>query len=321
MNISNLQFLLTAMEAIGQQHRITMSFLRQACMDIQAAGLEDLIRIPKFGVQSDTTGNPVALGTCPYNIPLFARSRVSKRYGIQPPLPGRLPLNNPIGRRVPTSKPTTLNNARGWSVDGPSAQGAHVQREVGGNAHKRKRGNLSPSLASSELIGGSVRLVEEILSSDTTTPCLSSSSGGRAGRNVTDRCSLPYRHGSSTSASSPAVNNKTSTPMTSGSGFSPMGGGVMLTDEAAAGGADLFGAASAAARASRTAAVVDTSVFQGLDGWDVAGDGRIGDSSAVFAQVTEAMLSDDSWMILNEGEVSNGSWGEGGGGGGGAGVG
>ncbi|KAI0166113.1 hypothetical protein GGR57DRAFT_9516 [Xylariaceae sp. FL1272] len=40
-----------------------------------------------------------------HTIPLLARSRITRHSGAQPPLPGRLPLGNPIGNIIPDEPP------------------------------------------------------------------------------------------------------------------------------------------------------------------------------------------------------------------------
>lgn len=97
----NLEFLLLAMEALGKQHVITRSFLGQAIDDVHCAGLGSRVRLPKVRpVRPDMPNNDDGRtpAPCGSNIPIFARSRISKHNKIMPPLPGRLPLNNPIGR-------------------------------------------------------------------------------------------------------------------------------------------------------------------------------------------------------------------------------
>lgn len=89
--------------------------------------------------------------------------------------------------------------------------------------------------------------------------------------------------------------------------------------------AGTFGAMAAAA--SQDNAAVDLNdIFQGLDSWDVTGDGGQ-DAAALYAQVTEAMQGggfvassdNDGWMLLSEAGVPDSTWdtGQGRGGGGG----
>uniref|UniRef100_L2G9U7 Binuclear zinc transcription factor n=1 Tax=Colletotrichum fructicola (strain Nara gc5) TaxID=1213859 RepID=L2G9U7_COLFN len=90
-DLQNLKFIVQAMEGIGRRHLITQAFLQQVFMDIQRNGLSGIIDVPSLNNYKNTFG-----WTCS-NIPLLARSSISKHTEIQPPLPGRLPLGNPKG--------------------------------------------------------------------------------------------------------------------------------------------------------------------------------------------------------------------------------
>ncbi|OLN87976.1 putative transcriptional regulatory protein C1683.13c-like protein 1 [Colletotrichum chlorophyti] len=89
--LQNLKFIINAMEAIGRKHTITKSFLQQIFMDIERNGLSGVIDIPNL------TGYKNLFGWTSSNIPLLARSSISRHTEIQSPLPGRLPLGNPKG--------------------------------------------------------------------------------------------------------------------------------------------------------------------------------------------------------------------------------
>ncbi|KAJ0341839.1 hypothetical protein COL922a_001933 [Colletotrichum nupharicola] len=90
-DLQNLKFIVQAMEGIGRRHLVTQAFLQQVFMDIQRNGLSGIIDVPSLNNYKNTFG-----WTCS-NIPLLARSSISKHTEIQPPLPGRLPLGNPKG--------------------------------------------------------------------------------------------------------------------------------------------------------------------------------------------------------------------------------
>ncbi|KAL0930949.1 binuclear zinc transcription factor [Colletotrichum truncatum] len=90
-DLQNLKFIIQAMEGIGRRHLITQAFLQQIYMDIQRNGLSGIIDVPNLNNYKNTFG-----WTCS-NIPLLARSSISKHTEVQPPLPGRLPLGNPRG--------------------------------------------------------------------------------------------------------------------------------------------------------------------------------------------------------------------------------
>ncbi|EFQ25024.1 hypothetical protein CGRA01v4_06675 [Colletotrichum graminicola] len=90
-DLQNLKFIITAMEAIGRKHIITKAFLQQIFMDIERNGLAGIIDLPGLSNYKNQFGWTYS------NIPLLARSSISKHTEIQPPLPGRLPLGNPKG--------------------------------------------------------------------------------------------------------------------------------------------------------------------------------------------------------------------------------
>lgn len=90
-DLQNLKFLIQAMEGIGRKHLITQAFLQQVFMDVHRNGLSSVIDLPNLDHYKSTFGWTYS------NIPLLARSSVSKHTEIQPPLPGRLPLGNPKG--------------------------------------------------------------------------------------------------------------------------------------------------------------------------------------------------------------------------------
>ncbi|KAK6208046.1 binuclear zinc transcription factor [Colletotrichum tabaci] len=91
MDLQSLKFIISAMEAIGRKHIITQAFLQQIFMDVERNGLSDIIDLPSLTSYKNLFG-----WTCS-NIPLLARSSISKHTEIQSPLPGRLPLGNPKG--------------------------------------------------------------------------------------------------------------------------------------------------------------------------------------------------------------------------------
>lgn len=93
MQVGNLDFLLTAMEAIAREHAITAGFLRQVILDIQRNDIANVIRLSRFDALSAKFGTIL-----PNSIPMLARSHVSRHSECAPPLPGRLPLGKPVGR-------------------------------------------------------------------------------------------------------------------------------------------------------------------------------------------------------------------------------
>jgi hypothetical protein len=95
--MSNLELIINAMEAIGRIHMVTCAFLQQACLDIDNNGLSSIIKIPALYQYRNLFGGPAS------NIPLLARSPISKHTQMSSPLPGRLPLGNPLGHLRPTN--------------------------------------------------------------------------------------------------------------------------------------------------------------------------------------------------------------------------
>lgn len=96
IDVSNLEIIINAMEAIGRVHMVTTAFLQQACLDIERNGLTSSLKLPSLSKYRNLFGGPAS------SIPLLARSSVSKHTEMSPPLPGRLPLGMPKGYRRPT---------------------------------------------------------------------------------------------------------------------------------------------------------------------------------------------------------------------------
>lgn len=98
MDVSNLEAVINAMQAIGRTHQITNAFLQQAYHDIERNGLSSRIRFPTLSNYRNYFGDTHS------SIPLLARTHVSGHRNVAPVLPGKLPLDNPIGS-VPPSGP------------------------------------------------------------------------------------------------------------------------------------------------------------------------------------------------------------------------
>lgn len=94
VDVSSLQIIVHSMEAIGRTHQITKALLQQACHDIERNSLGSKIRFPALARYRDSTLQEFA------SIPLLARNSVSRHAKIMPVLPGRLPLENPVGVRA-----------------------------------------------------------------------------------------------------------------------------------------------------------------------------------------------------------------------------
>ncbi|KAJ8128241.1 hypothetical protein O1611_g5396 [Lasiodiplodia mahajangana] len=105
-NVGNLDFILSAMEAVGRTHSITRSFLRQALLDIERNGVQDIVQLPRVTRLSRHLNNAIS-----HNVPLLARTRMSRHSEAQPPLPG-LPVGRTRSRGVPVSStPSWVNPA------------------------------------------------------------------------------------------------------------------------------------------------------------------------------------------------------------------
>lgn len=94
-DMSNLELIINAMEAMGRIHMITCAFLQQACLDIENNGLSSRIKLPILYRYRNLFGGPAS------SIPLLARSPISKHTQLSSPLPGRLPLDKPVGHLRP----------------------------------------------------------------------------------------------------------------------------------------------------------------------------------------------------------------------------
>lgn len=320
---ANLEFLLVAMNAIGKQHVITKSFLTQAIVDLQRAGLLGLVRIPRIEMPETTK----IVTACGNNIPLFARSRLSRIADIQPPLPGRLPLSNPANVQ---NMEQQIRQVLQWDLALPP------ERRDGqdtGNANKRKRIAISPEPTSARQdftpsLWFQPTQAAEVTPSDTTRGSSLSSGSAEdkspagAGSAAAAQFRLPHRSGGGSSAgSSPsAAANSASTPTTQpSSGVSPgtTGTGAGQSQRVCTATAAAMMPGSGATQQEMVDAFaqqqqqqqqeqVDMNFFQGMSAWDAAGD-----SSILFSQVAAAMqqeggvgfgaaLDDDSWMMIGD---------------------
>ncbi|KAH7041074.1 uncharacterized protein B0I36DRAFT_19008 [Microdochium trichocladiopsis] len=149
--VGNLDFLLAAMEAISREHAITGGFLRQAVLDIQRNDVANIIRLSRVDTLSRKFGQ-----IQPNSIPLVARSHVSRHTEGAPPLPGRLPLGNPVGRistRNMCEDNETVPISHGFVpvVDNSSSQTSRQDRNGGpagcSDSVSLKRRRMSPSTA------------------------------------------------------------------------------------------------------------------------------------------------------------------------------
>ncbi|TFA98784.1 hypothetical protein CCMA1212_009320 [Trichoderma ghanense] len=162
-DMSNLELIINVMEAISRIHMITSAFLQQACLDIDKNGLSGIIKLPNLYQYRDLFGGPAS------SIPLMARSPISKHTQMSSPLPGRLPLDKPLGhlrpmnirmtKSVPLLTGVTAAMSRLDITDcfRPSmgAISRNLEPRSTENRHKRKR-QLSTAQLSTHISGESV---------------------------------------------------------------------------------------------------------------------------------------------------------------------
>ncbi|KAI1353101.1 hypothetical protein F5Y01DRAFT_323583 [Xylaria sp. FL0043] len=144
----NLDFLLSAMEAIGRTHSVTRSFLRQALLDIELNGIQDIVQLPRVSRLSRNLSTVVT-----HNVPLLARTRMSRHSEAQPPLP-----NLPIGKATPRN-PSPAPASWTRLAQNSAASTAGVGSDI--HANKRQRtgtptSNPSPYTDSSASNGSSL---------------------------------------------------------------------------------------------------------------------------------------------------------------------
>lgn len=341
---SNLQFLVHAMEAIGRVHAITQSFLRQVLRDLRRVGLDGVVRSTTLARRSAADeaaadeSDRAGTAACGHNIPLFARSRHSKRAGILPPLPGRLPLANPVGRPPRVATVATGANLDRWA--GGDGDGDDGNGGGGGASNKRRRVAQSPSglnnsvstqpLPDSAPYGPmqwfSPGLVEEVSSSsdnnnnsNTTPPsagCGGASSSSTCGtaadyanninNNDTNRFRLPHRGGG---GGCPSSSSATATPTPTTSNSSPSAANNSHSGSTPAeGGPVVLTTADGPGGAD-----MDLGLFQGLNSWGdtiaataaavAGGDGQQqqqdpSTAAALYAQMADGGILDDDSWMM-----------------------
>ncbi|KAI1378343.1 hypothetical protein F4677DRAFT_443557 [Hypoxylon crocopeplum] len=147
-HVDNLDFIIGVMEALGRDHAITRAFLRQVVVDIERNGIQDIARLPRLDGLGNEFKNQVS-----QNIPLLARSKISRHSKVQPPLPGLLPLGKPVGKVMNTDLHHNGCHYGTWTSETPQLMplARDVRPVEVAGTHKRKR--VSPSRATSTLDG------------------------------------------------------------------------------------------------------------------------------------------------------------------------
>ena len=171
-HITNLEFITSAMEAIGRNHVITRAFLRQVLLDMEHNDVRYAEGIPRLDRLAEELGAQMS-----NNIPLLARSRVSRHTGVQPPLPGRLPLGKPVGKIIGTGERQnflgewSFPGMRSSTFSGPTETATSNKRRR--TSHSTTEGYNVTTSGNSELLWGTT-IQDPILL--TTPPSLSSAS-------------------------------------------------------------------------------------------------------------------------------------------------
>ncbi|KAF3021597.1 hypothetical protein E8E14_013711 [Neopestalotiopsis sp. 37M] len=130
--IDNLDFIISAMDAIGREHVITRAFLKQLLLDIDRNNITQITRVPKL----DNLPEIIAIGN--HNIPLLTRSQFSSHSKMQPPLPGRLPLGNPQGN-LNAYKMSDCGIGFGYKINDNNQATNNTSAADETTANKRKR--------------------------------------------------------------------------------------------------------------------------------------------------------------------------------------
>ncbi|KAI0597688.1 fungal-specific transcription factor domain-containing protein [Biscogniauxia sp. FL1348] len=175
VNVDNLDFILSAMEAIGREHTITRAFLRQVILDIEHTKIENIVRLPRIARLSRDFVNNIS-----HNIPLLARSRIAQHSGLQPSLPGRLPLGNPIGKVMPTD---TICQDMSWTK--VTKGNEHSTGSEASNNTRSKRRRTGPSIMDSGLQNQGARWVTNGLQDFMSPPSPPSTSSYQDGTHTT----------------------------------------------------------------------------------------------------------------------------------------
>ncbi|KAI0887468.1 uncharacterized protein GGS22DRAFT_157229 [Annulohypoxylon maeteangense] len=209
-HLDNLDFIISAMEALGRTHYITRAFLRQVVVDIERNGIKDIVKLSTLDNLNDEFKVQVS-----HNIPLLARSSVSRHSQVQPPLPGRLPLGNPVGKPLndcdnPGEYGTWTSEIRIYgniAREPPSAEAT-----TSGSKNKRRRVSPSPETGaandSSDSHGTATNPSAHSSPANMTAPTHTRLCGGGYATNPQTEVNLPHRTGSP----QVAATTKTSTP-------------------------------------------------------------------------------------------------------------
>ncbi|EAQ91414.1 hypothetical protein CHGG_03349 [Chaetomium globosum CBS 148.51] len=139
-NTANLEYIVECMNSTARHHAITQAYLRQLLLDIERNGIP---------VSVDHIRNNHADRNCNPGVPLIAQMRHTQ---VQSPLPGRLPLDAPVGTIL---KPDTAS----FNPCAPPnfTQSYYASDDLEGPASKRMRTSAGPAQVSASACSRSGR--------------------------------------------------------------------------------------------------------------------------------------------------------------------
>ncbi|KAK8088651.1 binuclear zinc transcription factor [Apiospora hydei] len=150
--VDNLNYIVSTMSELSQDHYITRAFLRQVAADIECNHLESYVKIPKL---SDLPSH-FANGDC--HIPLVVRSSVSRHHET-PPVPGKVPPRKPTAGMMGKSPGLSGDCGVACLNGGVRDTVREIVQSIPGDhaSHKRKRQapDRSPTEGTSDLDDGS----------------------------------------------------------------------------------------------------------------------------------------------------------------------
>ncbi|KAH7160019.1 hypothetical protein B0J13DRAFT_581109 [Dactylonectria estremocensis] len=143
MDISHLEVIINAMEAISRTHTITRAFLQQARLDIERNGLDSCVRIPTLRKYRN------AFGEVKSNIPMLARTSIAKHTSASPLVPGRtVPRNGYLAVLDAADVEDDIGNVIGrdcfHTVLGAVTRNVTAPQQLDVPTNKRKRMSPSP---------------------------------------------------------------------------------------------------------------------------------------------------------------------------------
>ncbi len=285
------------MLAIGREHLITRAHLQQALLDIERHGMTHRL--------SRQFSTPAPDGLCGHNIPLLARSSVSKHTKLQAPLPGLLPLGQQGGGARSASSHEYMG-VPWWARATPPDEedmgtarpprGAEAERAAHAPSSKRKRmGEHTHGVADAAGAPTSAGPDPEedsvffsLLSPHDGFPQKHMNLPHRASPVSTNSASGPASRQTPTAATTAATTSRTSMDDSPGlAGLRQQLGQVPMTD---------LGAATTSGMVDPVVTMPELDLFSGMAQWDMD------PSAALYAEVTgfePGETGHDAWRILD----------------------